>query len=361
MLTAAFFTSGQTAHVVHLARGLRRQGHGVDLLVTHAGSALRRARPYAQQLQAAGVRVLGIPRQPVAADRLELPRQHYDVVHVQSSWSFEHGRRLAARLNVPLVITCHGLGLNQPAYRPALEAAERLICVGPRIAESLRPFREKVVVIGNGADLDLFRPGVREREFTILYAGRVDRWKRPGVLALCQAVDRLPEEVRFWVASNGRLPCRRAQHLGWVTGVHRLMSRAHVVIGTGCAIREGMAAGAACLVLGREYHGIVTPEFLDSMAFPDFSGLGRDQGAPSPATIYRDLSLLYRDGTLLQQLMEFGRQYAERHFSLDAMVGATLDVYADAIAAQQRATGAERTARRPVAARSGSRRPGRPA
>lgn len=336
MLTAAFFTSGQTAHVVSLARGLRQRGHGVDLVVTHPRYTTRHSNPYTLELEKTGVRVYFIPRYPVATDRLELPGTGYDVVHAHSSWSFEHGRRLAGRLGVPLVITCHGLGLNQPAYRPALAAAARLICVGPRIASSLPDFRDKIVIIGNGVDLNLFRPGVRERQFTILYAARVDRWKRAGVIALCQVVDRLPQDVRFWVASNRRLPSQRAQHLGWVTDVHRYMGRAHVVVGTGRAIREGMAAGAACLVLGREYHGVVTPEFVGDMPFPDFSGLGRHRGEPAPADIYQDLLRLYQDRSLLRRLMEFGRRYAERHFSLDATIDATVDVYRDAIASQKR-------------------------
>ncbi|PZN06362.1 MAG: hypothetical protein DIU69_13370 [Bacillota bacterium] len=336
MLTATFFTSGQTVHVINLVRGLRRRGHEVDLMITHPGTMEPTTHPYARELQQLGVRVQVIPRYAVVADRVPLPRQKYDLVHAQSSWSFEHARRIASRLGIPLVITCHGLGLEQQPYRPALAAAASLICVGPRIAQSLPSFRKKAVVIGNGVDLELFRPGVRERELTILYAGRVDRWKRAGVLALCQAVEQMPKDVRFWVASNRRLPSQRAQHLGWVTDVHRYMARAHVVVGTGRAIREGLAAGAACLVLGREYHGPVTPEYVGKTRFPDFSGLGGHQGEPTPAALYRDLMQLYRDRSWLQELMAFGRRYATLHLGLDAMVAATIDVYRDAIASHER-------------------------
>jgi len=336
LLTATFFTSGQTVHIVNLARGLRRRGHEVDLMITHPGVQEPTTHPYARELRQLGVRVQVVPRYAVVADRVPLPHQEYDLVHAQSSWSFEHARRIASRLDIPLVITCHGLGLDQQAYRPALAAAARLICVGPRIAQSLPSFRQKVVVIGNGVDLELFRPGVRDRQFTILYAGRVDRWKRAGIMALCQSVDQLPDDVRFWVASNRRLPSQRAQHLGWVTDVHRYMARAHVVVGTGRAIREGLAAGAACVVLGREYHGLVTPEYVGKTRFPDFSGLGGQLGEPVPAAIHRDLLMLYRDRSLLQELMAFGRRYATLHLGLDAMVAATIDVYRDAIASHER-------------------------
>ena len=326
MLTATFFASGQTTHVLDLARGLARRGHRVDVWITHGRGGRAAHAAAVATLEEAGVAVRFLPA-PVVPGRDALPLGAYDVVHAQSSWSFDLARRLAATLDRPLVLTCHGLGLDKPAYGPALQAAARLICVGPRVARDLQAYRSKILVIGNGVDLERFRPGIREARWTLLYAGRVDRWKRPGIEALCQAVARLPKDAQVWAAANRRLPSPRIRHLGWVADLERVMGRVHVVVGTGRVIREGMAAGAACVVLGREYHGPVTPEGVAGMTFPDFSGAGRRLGSPTSKAILDDLLSLYRNRTRLQELMAFGRRFAEQHLSLDAMVEATLGVY----------------------------------
>ena len=338
MLTATFFAAGQTTHVLDLARGLVRRGHRVDLWVTHSRGGRDAHAETVAALEAGGVAVRFLPA-PVIDRRLGIPQDRYDVVHAQSSWSFELARRLAALLGLPLVLTCHGLGLDQPAYRPALQAADRLICVGPRVARDLDAYRAKIAVVGNGVDLERFRPGIREGRFTLLYAGRVDRDKRPAVAAFRRAVLGLPQDVQVWAASNRRLGGGRIRNLGWVPDLERVMGRVHVVVGTGRVIREGLAAGAACLVLGREYHGPVTPEQVERMSFPDFSGNGRRLGPPDPAALLRDLLRLYRDRAWLAELMAFGRRYAEEHLSLDAMVDRTLAVYRAAGAAVDPAEG----------------------
>ncbi|QBS37409.1 MULTISPECIES: glycosyltransferase family 4 protein [Thermaerobacter] len=326
MLTAAFFPSGQTAHVLDLARGLVRRGHRVDLWVTHSRGGGQAHAGTVAALEEAGVVVRFLPA-PVVGERAGLPVERYDVVHAQSSWSFELGRRLAEMLGVPLVLTCHGLGLDQPAYRRALAAASRLICVGPRVAGDLGAYRSKIAVVGNGVDLERFRPGIREPRWTLLYAGRVDRGKRPALAAFRRAVQGLPRDAQVWAASTRRLGGGRIQNLGWVSELERLMGRVHVVAGTGRVIREGLASGAACLILGREYHGPVTPDLVERMDFPDFSGTGRGLGPPDPAAILQDLLRLYRDRRWLAELMAFGRRYAEAHLGLDAMVEATVAVY----------------------------------
>jgi len=99
MLTAAFFPSGQTAHVLDLARGLVRRGHRVDLWVTHSRGGGQAHAGTVAALEEAGVVVRFLPA-PVVGERAGLPVERYDVVHAQSSWSFELGRRLAEMLDI---------------------------------------------------------------------------------------------------------------------------------------------------------------------------------------------------------------------------------------------------------------------
>src|SRR5690606_3864404 len=153
---------------------------------------------------------------------------------------------------IPVVVTAHGLGVAENA--PRIHRVHAVIAVGGNVRADLhRAGLRRVVVITNGVDTDRFSPDgfspggrVELRRavpspITIAYVGRIDALKRRGFVELIEAVALLPG-ARLLLASNERVNRPHVTSLGWQVDVAPLMAKSHVVVGTGRAVREGLAA-----------------------------------------------------------------------------------------------------------------------
>ena len=326
-MVARLFLSGQTTHLVSLARALARREHTVG--VAASGRIDPAAwRLYVPELEGAGVACLRVAN---TAELEEAARRFSpDVIHCHSSDLLAAAVAAGERLAVPVVFTCHGLGV---ASSPAVRKAAAVIAVGPRVLGELQEAGvERAHLIGNGVDVTHFRPAEKERELTVAYVGRVDAGKRRGLDELAAAVAAIPR-ARLLVASNDRPAAPQCIALGWVHDVAPVMRTAHAVFGTGRAIREGMACGCVGFVLGRRYGGIVTPATLGRTApedrpFPSFSGL--DGEPPDSGRLRLDLIRLWQDPRRRLRLARWSRTFACAHFSLDDVAERTLAVYAGA-------------------------------
>jgi glycosyltransferase involved in cell wall biosynthesis len=129
------------------------------------------------------------------------------------SWAYPDGVAavaLARALGVPAVVKVHGSDLNVIAKMPgaarnlrwALPRAARVVAVSRPLAEEvagLGVVRERIDVVPNGVDGELFRPrdraaaratlGVPADARVILYVGRLEPAK--GVADLCEAFERV--------------------------------------------------------------------------------------------------------------------------------------------------------------------------
>lgn len=168
-------------------------------------------------------------------------RGKFDVV--LGSWAYPDGVAaiaLARLLGVPAVVKVHGSDLNVIAkmdgaarnLRFALPRARRVVAVSRPLADEVAGFgvpRERIDVVPNGVDSDLFRPADRaaaraelghggDRRRWILYVGRLEPAK--GVLDLLGAFTRLAarrDDVRLVLVGDGsaRAACAEAaQRLG---------------------------------------------------------------------------------------------------------------------------------------------------
>lgn len=317
LFLSGFYLSGQTTHAVELARALRALGYAVSLF-TRGRAQLPAWRAYEPVLRGGGVEARRFDNRTRMIDAaLQLRPQ---VVHCHSSTLLADAAEIARRVGAPVVFTAHGLGIP----RRALALSDWVIAVGPKVeAEVRRAGARRVWLIGNGVDLVRFAPGPKERLPTIAYVGRVDAAKRRGLAALVQASRRVG---RLHVASNDRPQESGVTAHGWLADVAPLLRRAHVVVGTGRAIREGMASGCVAVVLGARYAGVVRPSSLAAGAFPSFSG--QSGSPPEPALIERDLLALFQSRARLEALARWSRRYAVRHFSLERMARRVASVYA---------------------------------
>lgn len=317
LFLSGFYFSGQTTHTVELAKALSSLGHTVSVL-TRGRAQLPAWAMYQGALKRSNVdarRCEGIS--PLIDAALAF---RPDVVHCHSSTLLEDALQIGRRAGAPVVFTAHGLGV----HRFELRRVDWVIAVGPRVADELRRAGvERLCLIGNGVDLRRFKPQEKARSPLVAYVGRVDATKRRGLAALIEATRRVG---RLHVASNDRPPGEHLTVHGWLPDVAPLLGSAHVVVGTGRAIREGMASGCVAVVLGAKYAGIVGPKSIPEGAFPSFSG---EAGVtPSAPLIERDLIALFQNRTRLETLGRWSRKYALRHFSLERMAASVLEVYA---------------------------------
>jgi glycosyltransferase involved in cell wall biosynthesis len=170
------------------------------------------------------------------AREVERRRGRYDVL--LASWAFPDGVagvRLARRLGVPAVVKVHGSDMNIVARIPAvaralrreLPRAGRVVAVSRALADVVAGFgvcRDRIDVVLNGVDVDLFRPRDRaEARAALGHAGDPARWllyvgrlePAKGILDLLEAFSRLArrrDDVRLVVVGDGsaRAQCERA-------------------------------------------------------------------------------------------------------------------------------------------------------
>ncbi len=328
LLLSRFFFSGQTTHVVSLARALDRLPEMTVGVATIGRGHPQAWEMYAKELTHAGVSAF----RTTSAKALQacVRRFNPDVIHTHSSDLLPVSREVSRDLGVPLVFTCHGLGI--PHQQPRIAEVDLVIAVGPRIQRELRTAGvHACALIGNGVDLERFRPTEKAGAFQIAYVGRVDAKKRKGLHELIAAVKEIPR-ARLMVASNDRPKFDeedRLTTLGWVHDVAPLLAESHAVFGTGRAIREGMAAACVPFVLGERYTGMLRP--TDGSAWLPLSGL--DGETPSRGRIRLDLIRLIQDPTHWRALSAWSREYACAHFSLSDVAEQTAQLYQRVIAA----------------------------
>lgn len=177
-----------------------------------------------------------------------VPRYRGEVDVVLASWAYPDGFAgvvLARLLGVPAVVKLHGSDINQNAKLPgprrqlawALPRAARVVAVSRALADEVAALgvtRERIAIVMNGVDRELFRPGDRataraelglpaDAEIA-LHVGNLKEAK--GVLDLAAAFDAVAARrpaAHLVVVGGGE--CRTALE----TVAARLPGRMHVV------------------------------------------------------------------------------------------------------------------------------------
>jgi len=336
-MVTRFYLSGQTTHLVGLALNLAKAGHKVDIFFTRFNLSPYRDQ-YVAWLTEGGVGHRVDPDLTGLAG--SLAQGCYDIIHAHSSRTFLRSAQISIETGVPLVITCHGLGLGEGHYRLALDHAGFLICVGPKVEASLPQYDHKTRVIGNAVDLEEFRPDpdlpaltLSPRRVVITLTGRYDKFKAGATRELYEALERIMHDRQdMEVVALGNWPAPpqldRWRAAGWMVRHAASLGTSDIVLGTGLAVREGMAAGNAAVILGRAYGGVVTPARLRESAFPNFSGWTAEGVTEASApVIQRDLEGLLDNRGYLQFLKDWGRRCAELHFDIQRVVAETVEIY----------------------------------
>jgi hypothetical protein len=316
-----FFYAGQTTHVFSLVRQQIALGIGAFLVMDGNPSYhdLTLYQNTLSELDAAMIK----PGDNVALKGY-VQDKNIHLIHAHSALTYPLASTLAEQLGIPLVITCHGLGMNRQEIRPFLRTAQAIICTSQRVANSLRDFSNKIHVIPNGVDVINIKPEKKDEPVKIAFVSRIDKTKEKGYTQLCKAVDLL-EGVEFYVATNKSTGSKTAKYLCGTDDVSELLTKTDIMAGSGRAVMEAMAAGNAVIILGRTYQGIMTPDRLGKQRMPDVSGLSGSD--PCYKNMFYDLAKLTQNKLYLRQLQTFCRELAEKEFDNTALTKRMVDIY----------------------------------
>jgi glycosyltransferase involved in cell wall biosynthesis len=342
------------------AGGGRRTVEGIDVAGVSGG--------YSDYVSATAVsyprRMRGFARFAIAAELAALRGPRPDVIYATSPPLTIAVPALAAsmRWRAPLVFEVRDLWPEAPIQMGALEnpllqrlarAAERfvyrrsarVIALSPGIRDGVvraGVSPEKVVLVPNAADLDLFRPTPRAHgPFTVSYFGTMG--EANDLSAVLEAAPLVPD-IRFVLMGDGK---RRADLAGSAPPNVELPGAAP----SKQAVAELAARSSACLTLFKDVPVLATNspnKLFDTFAagrpaIVNMDGWMRELVEQNDAGLYvragdgRDLAeklrLLRDDPETVERMGRNARALAEREFGRDELAGRVLAVLAEAAGA----------------------------
>lgn len=265
------------------------------------------------------------------------------ILHAHFGSSAVPGAHLARALDIPMIITYHGMDITVRAgseaevsrRRAAFANADRVIAVSHFIAQRVRDAGcppEKVVVHYIGVDTTFFAPGEAPRaENRVLFVGRLVEKK--GVIHLLRAMAAVQRELprtEVVIAGDGDLrPMleREAQLLGvratflgvqTPAQVRALMQEATIVAGPSIADRRGNDEGLGMVFVEAQACGtpvvVATSGGAGEGVVDGETGLLFTPG--DEAALASHLLTLLHDGARRREMGVAARAHIERRFDL---------------------------------------------
>jgi len=373
LMTIILCRSGMFSHVVDLSYALQAQGLAVSLAVRHTDTWERADHQY-QRRQIAPLLGLVYKTGPelVAFAREWRP----DIIHAHSSLALAGSMQVSKLLDIPLIVTLHGVMPWAKHYWRPLYHATKIIAVGPAQAASVNMplHKNRLQIIQNGIDTSYFLPkwesekeatpagtpeeelaeqGGTERPLRLLWYGRTNGRLSRGAAALDEAVSSLVNQgveidaKLVGYAAGVKVKC--LQNIGWQDDPRMFLQWGEIAFGHGRALREAMACGNAGFLLAYGYGGLVEASRLQRRFINNDNNVendGDDDGyvmdafpqyrfaEPLPEVIAADILRLYADRRKLAALRRQARAIACRYFDLSLMVAKTKKVYQEVLVKQ---------------------------
>jgi glycogen synthase len=307
-----------------------------------------------------------------------------DIVHCHTWYSLLGGICVKQAYGIPLVVTTHSLEPLRPwkreqlgggydlsvwVERTALEMADAIVAVSEGAREDvLRLFdinADRVHVIHNGIDLDLYRPatstaaleqyGIDPSRPYVLFVGRITRQK--GIVHLAQAIPEIDPNVQVVLCAGApdtkeiaaemeRAVAAARQSRPGVVWIEKMLPREQVIeLYSHAAIfccpsvyepfgiinLEAMACGTPVVATATGGIPEVVVDGETGLLVPIEQAGGASFEPVDPARFSHDLGTainrLLGDTRLRERMAVAGRQRVEQHFSWEAIARRTVDLY----------------------------------
>lgn len=250
-----------------------------------------------------------------------------EIIHAHSSTLFQYASGLSRCHRIPFGVTCHGLGIGNSKYQSSLSKASFIIAVGRNTARELLPlYGDKVRVVPNGIDTNLYYPRTKSPATNLFYAGRIDRTRLVMLNQLAKCTAKL--DLKLTVIGDVCPRLSNVRYVPWQTNLHSILGLAPIVAACGRTAREAMASGAAVLLMNKGYCGIIHPGTVAKTWF-DFSGNSRKYPEEH---LEADVARLSSDHRFRTNVQKFSRSYALNYLDSKQMATQVLRQYQSALA-----------------------------
>ena len=272
------------------------------------------------------------------------------LVHAHSraaSWVAFFATRFS---RVPLVSTLHMLQPAHASVRAFSVYGEEVTAVSPTVEENALEVlglpRERLHLVPNGVDLEMYRPGssgaqarlvlgLPAESLVIALVGRLSGPRGPIARLVTEEVfplvaaelpaatlvvvggmresEHFPEVVAL---TNRRLGGERVRYLGHLPDVRGPLAAADLVIGAGRSALNALAMGRPVLAHGEtHYVGAVSAATAEECRRTNFGDSGVRRPT-DPARMAADAVALLCDPEVRRRLAEWGRGFVERHYDV---------------------------------------------
>lgn len=311
LMLTRFYLNGQTTHVLALCSELAKMGHRPIL----ASENLHHPA-YIQWLRNQRLRYLSTI--DLRALNYLIKKFKIDVIHTHSRHTLSVALQLGQLHQLPVIATCHYLDFSP---LEELKTATKVITISEEMQARLKLPKNKTIMIENGINLNQYRPLPTNRHVPkVVLVNRMTKAKESGYINLVNVLQNLGWEVK---SIGNWQPPLDIEYTNWQVDLAKELNQADLVVGTGRAIREGMAAGCGALVLGDFLDGLVTPKSVTYLRKYNFSGRATKQVATT-----RKLQRIFAklNPVKLQKLQKFSYEYSS-NFSLRKMSEQIVTVY----------------------------------
>lgn len=345
----AFNVGGTEIHVLSLAKRLIKQGHHITVCAAYG--------PLYKEFRACGCDVHIVPyystlsgksaRQKVVNQvRRILQKSRIDIVHVHQMISGKLVIAAAQKMNIPAVMTVHGLYYSRSGLTKLASNGVDMIAVSPPLQAWLQKGNIPSTLIPNGISLSRFRSnleargrmrikrGISEDSKVVVYAGRlsidkahvcnhvIDAFMRvrsnipTAKLVIVGTGSYAPSVKRYAKSASRRYKQSGIMFAGLSRSMRDIYAMADCVVGTGRIALEALACEQPVIAIGAQgYFGKLEPSRLEKGWYHFFGDHQRVQ-TWNDKKLAEDIIHVLHSSELSSTWGKAGRRFVRKRFDV---------------------------------------------